>query len=345
MRHNHTSIVIQEGNAYPRIVDLVCANLDFHRVQLPCESPVACGKLTLLRKLLFNSLSFLNYLKQGRNFEDIIVFGHIGILVRMLGRLGVIRYSRLFCLGFFVHSPRYFYLLRLLLFDSFRDHYIVFSEYEVSLYHLHLRIDKSRMHYLRYVQWDDELQGPILARPEDAWPGEYYFSGGYSNRDYPSLIASFQKLPASLIIVCSASNKELDGIENSSNIKILRDVPSERFNAFVQHAKAGIIPLKHNTGACGQSVMLRLMRYEKAVIASDIAVIRDYIDSGATGFLVEDLAGELPAIVKRFDAEPRLATDMGLAAYRLYRAKFSSQAGFSALRQILGRIDETSLMS
>jgi glycosyltransferase involved in cell wall biosynthesis len=344
-RRNKTSIVIQEGNEYPRIVDFLCADLDFQRVHLQYGSPVACGKLTLLRKLLVNSLSFLNYLRQGRNFEEIIVFGHIGIMVRLLGRLRIIRYSKLFCLGFFVHSPRYFWILRIFLFDSPSDHYIVFSEHEVSLYHAYLRIDKSRMHHLRYVQWDRELQGPMLARPEDAWPDAYYFSGGYSNRDFLSLIVAFQNLSANLVIICSANNKELDDIEVPSNIKIFRDVSSERFNAFVQHAKAGIIPLKHNTGACGQSVMLRLMRYKKAVIASDIAVIRDYIDNGVTGFLVEDTAGELPAIVKRFEAEPCLAANMGLAAYHLYQTRFSSQAGFSALRQILGRVDEAAIAS
>ena len=216
------NIVIQEGTAYDPMVDYICNDLKFERVRLPGISPVACGKWTLLRNLLVNSIYFLNYLKRKRTFDNIVVFGHIGILVRLLAKMRIISYSRLFSLGFFVHSPRLLFLMRFLLFDSSRNHYIVFSEHELSLYWRSLRIDESRMHFLRYVQWDSESRTPDFPAPLNAWPGGYYFSGGYSNRDYLPLIEVFRQFPGNLIILCSASNKELDAVSVPPNIRIIR---------------------------------------------------------------------------------------------------------------------------
>ena len=83
-----------------------------------------------------------------------------------------------------------------------------------------------------------------------AWPGriqygDYYFAGGYSNRDYPALIAAFRNIPAQLLIVCSALNKELDAIDIPPNVTILRDLPGDQFNVDVRDAKG----LHHPAGA------------------------------------------------------------------------------------------------
>jgi glycosyltransferase involved in cell wall biosynthesis len=329
------NIVIQEGTAYGRIVEFIGADLGYERVSLPGNAPVACGKWTLLRMLIINSVGLIRFLKRDRVFEDIVVFGHIGILVRLLGKLRIIRYSRLFSLGFFVHSPQFLFLFRFLVFDSLRNHYIVFSEHELSVYGERLQIDRSRMHFLRYVDWSDKPETLVFPRPENAWKEAYYFSGGYSNRDYLSLIEVFKQIPAKLIIVCSARNTELNAVPNSPNILILRDVREDCFEAYLQHSKAGILPLKHNTGACGQSVMLMLMRNKKASIASDVTVLREYIDNGRTGFLLRDFSGELLSVLNRLESEEGLADNMGRASYQLYRTRFSGEAGFSALREIL----------
>ena len=60
------------------------------------------------------------------------------------------------------------------------------------------------------------------------------------------------------------------------------DLPGDQFDAYLRDAKACIIPLKHDTGASGQSVMLRLMRNRKAIVATDFSIIRTTISWGSS---------------------------------------------------------------
>jgi glycosyltransferase involved in cell wall biosynthesis len=116
---------------------------------------------------------------------------------------------------------------------------------------------------------------------------------------------------------------------------VLRDLPSDRFDAYLRDARACIIPLKHDSGASGQSVMLRLMRHRKTIIATDFGSVRGYIVDGESGRLVKDMARDLPAIVAAIEADPQAAAALGAAAYRCYCRHFSRAAGGEALARII----------
>jgi glycosyltransferase involved in cell wall biosynthesis len=240
-----------------------------------------------------------------------------------LKRLRLVRYETSFCLGWHVRSPRWFPVFRALSrLDSDDDHYIVFSEWEIGLYQANLGIARERMHFLPYGDWsgsDDPAPSPAQDR------GDYYFAGGFSNRDYPALIAAFRAIPARLVIICSALNKELDALDIPPNVTILHDRPSDEFDAYVRDAKACIIPLKHDTGASGQSVMLRLMRHRKAIIATDFGSVRGYVIDGES------------AAVARIERDPASAEALGAAAHERYCRYFSRDAGGEALGRILAR--------
>ena len=219
--------------------------------------------------------------------------------------------------------------------DSAGDHYIVFSEWEIGLYQANLGIAAERMHFLPYGDWSASPETPVSAAPQQEGDGGYYFAGGYSNRDYPALIAAFRAIPARLVIVCSALNKELDALDIPANVTILRDLPSAEFDAHLRDAKACIIPLKHDTGASGQSVMLRLMRHRKTIVATDFGSVRGYVVDGESGLLVKDIERDLPAAVARIERDPSAAAAMGEAAYERYCRYFSLAAGGEALGRIL----------
>jgi hypothetical protein len=59
-----------------------------------------------------------------------------------------------------------------------------------------------------------------------------------------------------------------------ANVEALCDIPVAAFDDYVRGAKAGIVALKHDTGASGQSVALALMRNRKCIIATDVAGLR-----------------------------------------------------------------------
>jgi glycosyltransferase involved in cell wall biosynthesis len=327
-------ILVQPGrNAFPDMVGFIAKTFGFEVLELSdYEIHRALSKAAHLRGLIRQSFDLICLLGRLRRNRVVIAIGPISYLIKLLRRLGLVRYETSFCLGWHVRSPRWFPVFRLLSrLDRDGDHYIVFSEFEIGLYETNLGIARERMHFLPYGDWSAENRETVPEAPS----GDYYFAGGYSNRDYPALIAAFRQISARLVIVCSGLNKEIVDADLPPNVTVLRDLPSEQFDAFVRGAKACIIPLKHDSGASGQSVMLRLMRNRKAIIANDFGSVRGYIADGESGRLVDDLARDLPAIVEIIEHDPKIATGWGAAAYQRYCRYFSLEAGGKALGRII----------
>jgi glycosyltransferase involved in cell wall biosynthesis len=331
--------VIQQGDAYDSIVNFVVDEMGFTHIKLRSVSTgIISGKFDLACGAIANTLELIRQRKRLSDEDDVVVFSNFSIPVKMLARIGVLRYRRLICLAFFIHSPAWFPLFRQLArLDSPRDYYILFTEHEKELYARQLGIDPSRLMFLPYGDWSTEQDGVPRESTTAPKPGRYYFAGGYSNRDYPALIKAFREIPADLLIVCSKLNKDVVDESLPPNIRVLRDISSDDFEAFVREAKACIIPLKNDTGAAGQSVMLRLLRNRKVIIASDHGGVREYIIDGESGFLVHDMAEDLPRLIARVETDPHVA-ELGEAAYARYRQKFSRRATSDALRNLLEQI-------
>jgi glycosyltransferase involved in cell wall biosynthesis len=330
-------LLVQPGRtAFPDMAAFISEKFGFDLLQLrDFEIHRAQSKWTHLRGLIRQSFELLGSLGRLRRCRVVIAIGPISYLIKLLRRVGLVRYETSICLGWHIRSPRWFPVFRALSrLDTRADHYIVFSEWEIGLYQARLGIARERMHFLPYGDWSAEDQeAPAAASELPVEP--YYFAGGYSNRDYPSLIDAFRTIPARLVIICSALNKELDALDIPPNVTLLRDRPSDEFDAYVKQARACIIPLKHDTGASGQSVMLRLMRYRKAIIATDFGSVRGYVVDGESGLLVKDIARDLPAVVDRIERDPEAAEALGAAAYERYSRYFSLAAGTEALGRIL----------
>ena len=327
-------ILVQPGrNAFPDMASFISKKFGFDLLQLSdYEIHRAQSKWAHLVGLMWQSLDLMRSLGRLRRCRVVIAIGPISYFIKLLRRLGLIRYEKSFCLGWHVRSPRWFPVFRALSrLDSRGDHYIVFSEWEIGLYQTNLGIAAERMHFLPYGDWSPSAD-PTAPEPG---AGDYYFAGGYSNRDYPALIAAFRTIPAQLVIICSALNKEIDAIDLPANVTVLRDVASETFDAYVRDAKACIIPLKHDTGASDQSVMLRLMRNRKTVIATDFGSVRGYVVNGESGLLVKDIEHDLPEVIAGVERDPAAARALGEAAYARYCRYFSLSAGEKALGEIL----------
>lgn len=330
-------ILVQPGrNAFPDMALHIVEHFGFELVQLTdYDIHLPQSKWTHLRGLARQSLDLVELLPRLKNCEFIIAIGPISYLIKLMRRLRLISYRQSLCIGWHIRSPRWFLLFRLLSrLDRRDDRYIVFSESEIELYRVRLVIARERMYCLAYGEW----RAPAASADAGAIQGTeqgYYFAGGYSNRDYKSLIAAFRTIGAPLVIVCSALNNEFDGRDLPINVKVLRDLPSESFEALLRRAKACIVPLKYDTGASGQSVVVRAMRNGKLVIASDFGSVRGYIVDGVSGYLVKDMARELPELVAKVERDPGQAERLGRAAHQRYREWFSPAAEAAALSRIL----------
>jgi glycosyltransferase involved in cell wall biosynthesis len=271
--------------------------------------------------------------RQLQRIDHIVAFGHFAYAVKLLERVGLIHYRKLFCFAFFVHDPKLFPLCRQLVrLDRAKDIYLVFSQSELALYQKQLRIEARRLVYLPYDDW-----GEFCWQAREGWTNpvdDYYLAGGSSNRDYVGLAEVFRSIPAKLTIVCSQSNwEELRQIDLPGNVDVLRDVPADLFESLVRGCKTGIIPLKLDTGASGQSVALALMRNSKCVIASDVGALREYVDHGISGFLLRDLA-QLSDTISRIEDEA-LAESMGRAARMKYEERYASRIVAGAFEELL----------
>jgi hypothetical protein len=152
--------------------------LGFRQIVLDLPSARFMSKFALILQTIRAPIRLFFRLRTVGKLETVVVLGHFAFLVKALARLRILRYERLLCSDFFVRSPTWFPVFRWLCrIDTANDHYLIFSRSEIDLYADRLAIDRSRMHYLPPGDWREPEEPAAVAA------GDYYFAGGYSNRD------------------------------------------------------------------------------------------------------------------------------------------------------------------
>jgi glycosyltransferase involved in cell wall biosynthesis len=330
-----SNFVIQSHPAEYHDVVRYLDGIEFRRIVLHAPGLRFKGTRQILWECFCGGQQLLRHLHSLRGAQTVVAFSHFAFVVKLLARLGLIQYQRLFCFGFFLHDPRWFRIFRWIVrLDRPNDHYVIFSRREVELYRSHLEIPCERLHFVPLGDWS-QIRHPALP-PSGTGKGDYYFAGGRSNREYVALVEAFRFLPARLVIVCSRSNwKELKGVPLPANVEVVCDVPITTFDDYVRGAKAGIISLKRDTGASGQSVALALMRNAKCIIATDVEGLREYVEHGVSGYLMRNLARELPSLIQLLEAHPERAEAMGRAARERYERHFSRDIAAAAFESVL----------
>ncbi len=173
----------------------------------------------------------------------------------------------------------------------------------------------------------------------DSVSENYYFSGGYSNRDYIGLCEKWRQYSGrKLVIIASSNNSDLVEYINSkglpSNISIYYDTDAHEFDRVLFGAEACILPMKYDFRAAGQSVMLRAMRLHKLIIASDTKIIREYVNDKESGFLYKT-ADELDKILDVIEEDRELKMAMIEKSDFMYRTRFSFDKITKSLLEVL----------
>ena len=149
--------------------------------------------------------------------------------------------------------------------------------------------------------WEEQLgfRGKAVFSP---WPmvqdlrqvsvtsGDYIFSGGSTRRDWPTLISAVEHTNVPLTIVAgkdSATGKYgLEGIEIPRNVSVFRSVPREKYGELLSKCEFVVIPVLEVVTDVGWDTLSQAMTLGKAVIATRIPPILDYVIDGETGILV-----------------------------------------------------------
>jgi glycosyltransferase involved in cell wall biosynthesis len=276
-----------------------------------------------------------------RKADIVLSIGNFNTLwILFVNKIHLIRPGRIMWWAFFIHSSKVMKALRFILklLNSSNVRFVVFSECEREKYCRDLGLKREAIEYIPYGNWSGEEGNCNVESGGKDNTKEYYFSGGYSNRDYISLIRAWERnhRDKQLVIIASKNNRELLGYDNKfDNIRILFDVTSEEFDSWLKGAIACILPFKENTGAAGQSVMLRCMRLGKIVISRNTDIMKEYVDNSA--FLIDNYDADLNNAIKAIDSG-KCTEEMLQRQCVLYENKFSYSNITMRLGDIVARV-------
>lgn len=320
---DRSSLIFRHSSdLYPAVVDFLAHEHGYEELHVTGDKPIIRSKASLAVDTAADCAFVVRHLKAFRRADRIVAFGYAAIPVMLLARAHVIKPQRIVWFAFMVHDRRMFPAFRILLRSVLgpASKLLVFSRFERSLYAKHLGVSEDDIVVTAYGSWAD--QEPEIA-PTCNDGDSYFFSGGATNRDHLAAIEVFRDLPDQKLVVAGSriKNPELHDVDVPSNVTVLFDIPSERFEALVRGAAACILLMQEDTGASGQETAVRCMRHGKVVIASDTAILREYIANGESGFLVKS-ASELPPLLDELADEGRRA-EIGLAANRAFVQRFS----------------------
>jgi glycosyltransferase involved in cell wall biosynthesis len=287
------------------------------------------NKWFFIKHILLDMLFILKRRKQISGYGHILALWHSSLAFIILKWLRLVDYDRLLWFGFSVRSPFWARVYRWVAgLDPDNTWFVVFTEKEVAEYAAKLDIAPSRLLFIAHGDWPQPIDLPSEFGPDPEIDLEtpFYFTGGFTNRDYRPVIEAFRELGHRLIIVCSQSNSDVVNDELPDNVRVYRDITFPEFELLLQASKAVIIPLKRDTGAAGHSVLVRSMRNGKIVIANNFQIMHNYVENGVDGVLLDDLARQLKPTVLAIENDPDRFRPIQQAALARFERDYSQDA-------------------
>lgn len=226
--------------------------------------------------------------------DQVLVVGWQALPLLALIKLGLLpRPAKLLVMACFIHGKRARNVVnrawRLLRFAGLG--FITFSEGEARNLVNEVGMPPSAVHF---HLWRQALDG--RAAPGAIADDGYIFSGGFSNRDYDLLLQATATLATPVVVVASAHNQVHP---TDAATTVYRDLPEAQFEALLAKSRVVAMPLKSQGEACGQSVLLRVLRNGKPLIATRHEAIEAYLGTAYAGFVPHGDAQAMAAALKR----------------------------------------------
>jgi glycosyltransferase involved in cell wall biosynthesis len=177
------------------------------------------------------------------------------------------------------------WLLRVLLkvLDRAVDGYIVQSTDELTVFPRMWGVDASKVYaaLFGYTFDEDSIDDAKIRE------GEYIFAGGNSQRDYDTLLEVARRMPERQFVFATRLLLGRDDIPPNVTAE---PVSEERYQQLMQQSGPVITAINRGLSrAVGQQTYLNAMRLGKISIVNeqDVLGVRDYIEHGKTGILVQ----------------------------------------------------------
>lgn len=191
---------------------------------------------------------------------------------------------------------------------------VVFGESEIPYYAELFGVPEEKFSSQILGQVD---RRDILEESREENAGKYYLSAGRSNRDYAFLRAAWPKERERLTIVC-----DVEKAEDTENIHYEKDCHGDDYLRLLAGAYVSIVPLESEKFSSGQLVFLQSAMLGKPVITTPNDTVRDYVEDGVTGFIVEKTPEALAEALQKLD-DPETYARMSQNARRRFEERFS----------------------
>ncbi|WP_158568045.1 MULTISPECIES: glycosyltransferase [unclassified Duganella] len=264
------------------------------------------GKAAIVKAML--SPRLLRARRSWGAADRVLVVGWQALPLLALIKLRLLpRPAKLLVMACFIHGKRARSVVnrawRLLRFPGMG--FITFSEGEARNLVNEVGMPPAAVHF---HLWRQALDGQ--AAPDAIADDGYIFSGGFSNRDYDLLLEAAGTLAAPLVVVASAHNQINPA---GAATTVYRDLPEAQFEALLAKSRVVAMPLKSQGEACGQSVLLRVLRNGKPLIATRHEAIEAYLGAGYAGFVPHGDAPAMAAALQRALEEPAFRAELAAA--------------------------------
>lgn len=335
-------LILREVNlSYEVPCQYLCEHAGFEMLTLlkQDETPIQ-SKGAWLKQGIRSWGQMLKQLGRIRQAEQLVLVGnYMSLFAVLLNKLHLVHPRQLYWWGFQIRGEKMQKLLKAAfkVLYSKNLRFILFSRYEKQLYTDRMGLKPDCFLSIPYGDW--------LNRPEKGCSAEqpqepYYFTGGYSNRDYAGLLKAWEKIDSRLVVIGSKNNADLYAYSQhptNPNVEVLMDTPSDVFDRYLAGARACILPFRSDSGAAGQTVALRCMKQGKIIVSSRITAMVEYTDHGRTGFLMDDMASELPGIIRTIEEQPGLIRKMLDQQNQLFSSTFAYDVITGKLLEIFER--------
>ena len=279
-------------------------------------------------KILFKTFSF-------RQKKVLCFGGHLSFFLtnRILGFLYGRRFH-LYVYNFYLHAMGERKIVKLILkflLHSSRITLIVQSPKEVDYYKA-----LSKKCEIMFVPYCEDVDMDVPAYNDES--ERFIFTGGYSNRDYPLIVACAAKYAElNFIVVISSLNAGDLPKDLPSNVKIYQDIERKRFYSMMKNAWAVVVPLKEDVGASGQMLCLGAMAFGKPIIYTDVSAINYYFTNSQCGipYSIGDIDSLNIAVDKLINMSKTEITNMAEKAVSDYRKHFMRKDRDHAILNIL----------
>jgi glycosyltransferase involved in cell wall biosynthesis len=220
------------------------------------------------------------------------------------------------------------------------DRFVVFSEFERSLYADYFQIPVERFQMVHWGVHEPQAASTDASILRDTTTDAICAVGSQA-RDYATLLEAMRRLPQ-IPLILVATPASLRGLTVPSNVTVRLNIPLAEAQSVIRGSRFMVLPLVHAQVPCGHVTMVAAMFCARAIIATESSGISDYLTSGQNGLTVapSDPAA-LAAAIERLWNDPAAATQLGRSGREFARAHCTEAKIIGFVRDLIGRCRTT----